>query len=841
MKEDFFSDDDLDLPNDTIHELEQYAISSTQQAQVQPSARTNNARVQAAFQPPRPRGQAQPPPVRRQAHNASSLNRAGVNRNPQYRAPQSTRSPSLSLRPQSAVPKVPSAPPPSAPNPPSSDYGLDDEEVIDLDEPSMVIQPASGLAHRPLPPPVQDLDADDELEPSTAAAFAAADAELGSQTFGRWQRAPPVRSQPPQGSSMDVSALQARIAELEAEQARLKHAEQKARDEARQKQGEISIVRSNQEKMTRQYESRISAMQKAHADQASKQKAELEAQRKEREKMETDNRFLHHDLAQEASRAKRVNGTAKSRAGTQMGTPRKSKRTGLGDGFDDDEVRLVSPSKSKDKTRDQTPKVGAKRKRTANDSPVAALSFNQQRPLIIRHESSEQTTMSESAAVEASAVKKDGRYHYMQLILNHRPYEGHARTVESLAKYSFPSHPDKSLSSIFLDKMTYAADDVDERELPLKISQTLLDLWKRCTDDFSLQTFTPFYLILDMLRFVLRTELAATTSQLVEEAIPLCIRSIEQISVPIARAATNPTFAAQMDRKYVNKLADLIDVDEVLDFLHDVCQAATLSPPRIESFWQRMDHTWMLNLLHKSLPASQITTMLKILKTSTFPTTFGVITPDNPEKQNEQERQIVERLTNMLFDVPTPWAGDDEEEEPPYTEAEITELRLLVLEVFHKMCQSAHGGLLLAQHRSVIGRVVRFLNLQINKLYSVTSFSDEGDTHALQIRSINLCVRILYHILSSHGDQFDVVPKLRIVLGGYHKFLISMTRVAFSDCLVYENGIEEVVMEAAHGILDYVLGPEEGEMVMRAVETPRGSRPAVAGAEAGQEMVVDDG
>lgn len=832
MEEDFFSDDDLDLPNDTLHELEQHAISSTQ-AQAQAPAPAKH--VQAPFQPPRPRGAVQPPPIRRQAHNASSLNRAGMNRNPQYRAP----TPSLSVRPQQqqhTILKAPSAPPPSAPDPPSSDYGLDDEEVIDLDEPSMVIQPASGLAHRPLP--ARDVPADDELEPSTADVFAAADAELASQTFGRWPRAPPVRSQHAQGSSMDVSALQARIAELEAEQARLKHAEQQAREEARQKQGEISIVRSNQEKMTRQYESRISVMQKLHADEAAKQKAELEAQRKEREKMETDNRFLHHDLAQEAGRAKRVNGAAKSRTGTQMGTPRKSKRTGLGDGFDDDEVRLMSPSRSKDKTRDQTPKVGAKRKRTANDSPVTALSFNQQRPLSIRHESSEQTAISEGAPVDVVIVKKDGRYDYMQLILNHRPYEGHARTVESLAKYSFPSDPDKSMSSIFLDKMTYAADDVDERELPLKTSQILLDLWKRCTEDFSLETFKPFHLILDMLQFVLRTELAATTSQLLEEAIPLCTRSIEQISIPITRAATNPTFAKEFDRAYVYGLAELIDVDEVLDFLYDICQAATLSSPRIEVFWQRMDHTWVLNLLHKSLPMSQITTMLKILKTSTFSAAFGVITPDNPGQQGKQENQMVERLTNMLFEVPTPWAGDeDEEAEPPYTEAEITELRILVLEVFYEMCQSSHGGLLLAKHPRVIGRLVRFLNLQINKLYVVTSFSDQEDeTHTLRTHSINLSVRILYHILSVHGDELDVVPKLRIVLGGYHKFLISMTRVAFSDSLVFERGIEEVVMEAAHGILDYVLGPEEGEMVMSAVETPRGSRPGEIGGAVGMEV-----
>ena len=390
--DDFFSDDDLDtIPDATLQQLEQAAVQRSTQA-------TRATSVVSVA----------PPPLRKQAHTAASLNRPGsVNRNVPFRPPQPSR-PSQAT--QGWV-KVPSAPPASAPRPPSSDYGYDDEDVIDLDEPSMVIQPASRPgpsrpAYKPPKQPAARYGARQsvEVDPETAAAFAAADEQLdGSQTFGRWPR-PQLQQHAQAGPSLDLSAMQARIAELEAEQARLKQAEHRAKEEARIKQGEIAIVRGNQEKITKQYEARISVMQRLHADEAAKAKAELEAQRKEREKMQTDNRFLQHDLAREAERANRVNGPRPK--STLQGTPRKSRRGARGDGFDDDEVRMASPSRSfnREKSRgDQTPKTGAKRKRPAHDSPVA-LSFTQQPPRPLRTESTEQTTA--STTLEPVVIKE---------------------------------------------------------------------------------------------------------------------------------------------------------------------------------------------------------------------------------------------------------------------------------------------------------------------------------------------------------------------------------------------------------------------------------------------------
>lgn len=87
-----------------------------------------------------------------------------------------------------------------------------------------------------------------------------------------------------------------------------------------------------------------------------------------------------------------------------------------------------------------------------------------------------------------------------------------------------------------------------------------------------------------------------------------------------------------------------------------------------------------------------------------------------------------------------------------------------------------------------------------------------------------MSVRILHHLLHTFENLINLTEKLGAERGGYHFFLISMSRVAFSEQLVFEAGIQTEVIEAAHDILDSVLSPEEGEAIVNAVQTPRGTR-----------------
>ena len=102
--------------------------------------------------------------------------------------------------------------------------------------------------------------------------------------------------------------------------------------------------------------------------------------------METNNRFLEHDLAQEAEKARArkrplndVHANGRRNQPAQMSpvtTPKKDKSIPFRDGFDDEEVVFISPSKPKAISRPSTPKAGNKRKRAQTEqyqSPGQAL------------------------------------------------------------------------------------------------------------------------------------------------------------------------------------------------------------------------------------------------------------------------------------------------------------------------------------------------------------------------------------------------------------------------------------------------------------------------------------
>ncbi len=132
-------------------------------------------------------------------------------------------------------------------------------------------------------------------------------------------------------------------------------------------------------------------MQKMHADEETRRKADIEKTRAEKEKVETECKFLQQDLANEAEKSRNIQRKLKDVDGkpplartaanaSPLTTPKKAKNLSYRDGFDDDEVLLVSPSKPKVRSRRGTPKAGAKRKRRANDeSPSQALQLSEPR------------------------------------------------------------------------------------------------------------------------------------------------------------------------------------------------------------------------------------------------------------------------------------------------------------------------------------------------------------------------------------------------------------------------------------------------------------------------------
>lgn len=145
------------------------------------------------------------------------------------------------------------------------------------------------------------------------------------------------------------------------------------------KAGEIAIVRSKQEKAAKQYEREMAALRKLNEDKLSKQEKALEAARIAEKNAATEREFIRRDLAEETEKVRRLSKTKEAeKKEALMTTPKKKKALPHRDGFDDDEIEFlspskISPSKFQKKVAGSPSRVGGKRRRKTVESPIAAL------------------------------------------------------------------------------------------------------------------------------------------------------------------------------------------------------------------------------------------------------------------------------------------------------------------------------------------------------------------------------------------------------------------------------------------------------------------------------------
>lgn len=151
------------------------------------------------------------------------------------------------------------------------------------------------------------------------------------------------------------------------------------RDTINVKAGEIAIVRSKQENTIKRYEQEIATIRKLNAEQLAKQQKALEDAKIAEKNAATERDFIKQDLAEESERVRRLNRAREHEKKVASGivtTPKKKKLTHR-DGFDDDEIEVLSPSKISPsrlqrRSNASPSKLQGKRKRKV-DSPVAAL------------------------------------------------------------------------------------------------------------------------------------------------------------------------------------------------------------------------------------------------------------------------------------------------------------------------------------------------------------------------------------------------------------------------------------------------------------------------------------
>jgi hypothetical protein len=249
----------------------------------------------------------------------------------------------------------------------------------------------------------------------------------------------------------------------------------------------------------------------------------------------------------------------------------------------------------------------------------------------------------------------------------------------------------------------------------------------------------------------------------------------------------------------------VLDCLELLHLFATSCTSSTDSDA-LTRLWQTISSGFSLMLLNKEYPQPQITLMLRILSTSALSTSLGPIAAED-ESQANIEDALIARLTNLFTEIPKQ-IPDPDASSPPVavSEAEVWEMRLLVLMVLTEFSVLEHGCQRLAQNPLCIGRLIKYLDYSINTLYR----QPLSPTQDQKVESINATMKLIYHIATSNPG-FDIKSKLVNTLGGQHAYLVALTRLTFSEGLMLEAGIEDAVVDMAHSILDEGLSIEEGD------------------------------
>lgn len=333
----------------------------------------------------------------------------------------------------------------------------------------------------------------------------------------------------------------------------------------------------------------------------------------------------------------------------------------------------------------------------------------------------------------------------------------------------------------------------------------------------------------DLLEFVLALGPMSTSNALIQRFVPLAAKSVDLIAVPLARPPAVPPASGESDTK-IKRLPDLsedINVDHILSIMHNMAMTASFAAETAREFWQEMEFDFTLMMLNVSQQLPHIELFLQMVASSVLPESFGVI-GKQPDKQANLETHTIHRLTNLLFEQPKAPSN-----EPPYTDAELASLRIETVRTLTAIAITKHGSTAFVFHRTAIGRLVRFLHIQVTSLYDLppSALPDSAEApgpstiYKLTTAVINLTIRLLYHLLHHHADSININEKLGVIPGGWHKFIVCLTRIAFSEELVRDDGdgVEEEAVDAAHEILDQFLTPEAGDAVFEAIETPRAS------------------
>lgn len=587
---------------------------------------------------------------------------------------------------------------------------------------------------------------------------------------------------------------------------------------AETKTGEICIIRSNQARVTENYERQLATLRKAMAEETAKHKEEVEAARSEGKILATENAFLKHDLAEEALRMSNLKVKSKVvEAREPPVTPKKAKILPFRDGFDDDEIAVLSPSKSRgNRSKRGTPVVTGKRKRkTSQDSPIPMGSL-QLSPKAAPVDGDDAPGDIADPMVKNTEQDKtpppreeDENVRFMKRMLNHRTYPNEEPDIEVMGKLAFPSEPQRMLSTIVLEKTS----SLHSGNYLVDYGQAIASLWSRALKE---KFFKPIPIFMSIIRFIFALDALSSAPELIEQLVPVLQESAEVNGIP--RFKCSPVWRQSIGQIRQTPLSELqleVDSTGALSLLYQMACTCLHMETAMQSLWRNIRYDFILMTLNCSQSINDIVLSLNLLATSIRPDSFGPIL-ETEQDQRANENYIIDRAANLLSETLNVDEGQD-----PYTPIEVCSMHLEALSFLTAVAfdptapVNSHGSSVMAAHPTVLARLIRAMHDELNILYS---YPPERDMHTAMVNGL---MRLIYGVMRTHGDSVDLQSKLRRVAGGKQKFLVVLTRLAFSDGPILEAGVTDETVEMAHEILDGAVNPQEAEALLEVFPSGR--------------------
>ncbi|GKT86024.1 DNA repair protein Rad26 [Colletotrichum tofieldiae] len=631
------------------------------------------------------------------------------------------------------------------------------------------------------------------------------------------------QSQVPEVAGNDVvAALQQRVKALESE--------------LNSARGEVSIIRTNSTKAEQDHVVEVARLKRQNAEQVAKQERAVEAAVAAERQATTELQFLQRDM-KEASTRPRPRETAPMPAALGTTTPKKTTKTwGMADGFDDMDI-APSPGKTRGKSRDagpvavplseRTPTKG-KRKRPTVDSPVMALETHAEDIVVV-----DEVTTAVSATRYSGPSPNALPFEFLQVILDHGSLHGEPPTFDVLSRYSYPSDPTTSFASLIFRELPLMGNPLNPVQLLIDFAHHVIRMWSQCLDEGFLR---PIWDLASLLSFTLQLQTISVVPQIIKELVPVLQQSIYMI----AEARFKSIDGNVSSDSSTDAMQQQVDTTYILSLLYASAAACATTltetdngaQTRQADFWQLITLDLVLILLTPKQRLDDTIGMLDMLCTSALPSSIGPIIPG--KEPDLVARMVIDKVSLNLVDLPRAASSTNQKHA----------VRFAVLRTLMAFARTPYGARQIADHVSVIPRLVTALSELVDVLYDLSDpvvntvsggscnsrrdgavsatpedpriGADEDDGRSDQSLLISQIVLLLHSMVTDPmtANVANILPKLSVAHGGSQRYILSLSRLNFAEeDLVYEAVIDADTVDRAHELLELAVTPDEGDSI----------------------------